>query len=841
MSEAGALILTAPLAGWCLPLAEVPDPVFAQGMAGDGVGIDPTGSVLHAPCDGEILPLRGAAHALRLRALHGIEVLLHVGIDTVALKGEGFEPLVEAGAVVRAGQPLLRFDLDLLARRAPSAVTPILLAGEGTIRRRREAGALAIGDFLMEVEPGTAVVELAPVGTERARGMFRVPFDHGLHLRPAAQIAAALLPFGCEVAVAARGRRANARSTSALMALGIQRDETVEVLAAGAGAEAAIAAVGRLLAPALPSTPVAGVDDAMPRSKRGAPDELRGVVASRGIALGIAAQFARREPEIVEAGGDAGEECAALHAAIATVTTALQALADANPGEQHAVLSAHVALIRDPELAQQAEAQIRAGKSAAFGWRHAVRTTAGALSALGDPRMAERTGDLRDLETQVLRVLAGLPPGEARELPEHVIVLADELLPSQLVALDRERIAGICTAAGGPTSHAALIAAALGIPMLVAAGPDVLELRDGTALVLDAERGHLRIDPTPAERVEVEREVLARASQRAQDLTRAAAPAETRDGIRIAVHANLGGIGEVEAAVAQGAEGCGLLRTEFLFLDRRDAPDEGEQTRAYQQVASALGGRPLTIRTMDIGGDKPIAFLVLPREENPALGLRGLRGSLWQPELLKTQLRAILGVGPLAQCRVLLPMVTEVEELVAVRALLAECAASLGVETVPALGAMVETPASALLADQLLEHADFLSLGTNDLSQYVLAMDRALPSLAGRLDALHPAVLRLIAMTAAAGATRGKSVSVCGGLASDPQAIPVLIGLGIREVSAVPSMIPQLKRTIRTLEVRACRELAQAALALTSAAAVRALVSDWSARQAPATTSGAGA
>jgi phosphoenolpyruvate-protein phosphotransferase len=673
--------------------------------------------------------------------------------------------------------------------------------------------------------------------------MFRVPFDHGLHLRPAALVADALRPFACDVAIGARGRRANARSTVALMALGIQRDETVEVVAVGADAAAAIAALGQLLAPVTrpTETKAAVVEHVGAPPESGDPRRLDAVVASRGLAVGVAAQFARSEIAVAATGGAAAAESSALREALVAVKARLQALADAHPGEQHAVLTAHVALIQDPELAQHAQGQIHAGKSAGYAWRHAVRATADALRALGDPRMTERIADLNDLEDQVLRALAGLPPDDALALPDRAILLAEDLLPSQLIALERGRIAGICTALGGPTAHVAIIAAALGIPMLVAAGPRVLGVRDGTTLVLDAERGQLQIDPAADERVEAEQRVRARAGQRAEDLAHAGAPSVTTDQTRIVVHANLGALSEAQAAVAQGAEGCGLLRTEFLFIDRQDPPDEREQALAYQQIATALDGRPLTIRTMDIGGDKSVPFLPLPREENPALGLRGLRGSLWQPELLKAQLRAILCVQPGAQCRVLLPMVTEVGELVAVRALLAECGERLGLASLPALGAMIETPASALLADQLLLEADFLSIGTNDLAQYVLAMDRAQPALAGKLDALHPAVLRLIAAVATAGSARGRSVGVCGGLGSDPQAIPILIGLGIREVSAVPAMIPQVKRGIRELEVGACRELAESALALTSAAAVRTLVAEWSARRTAAGRAGAGA
>jgi phosphocarrier protein FPr/phosphocarrier protein len=297
----------------------------------------------------------------------------------------------------------------------------------------------------------------------------------------------------------------------------------------------------------------------------------------------------------------------------------------------------------------------------------------------------------------------------------------------------------------------------------------------------------------------------------------------TADGTRIEVFANVGSEAEAHAAVRNGAEGSGLLRTEFLFLERTAPPDEAEQLDQYQQIATALEGRPLTIRTLDIGGDKPIPYLPLPHEENPALGLRGVRTSLWRPDLLRIQLRAILRVRPTGQCRILLPMITDVGEIRAVRTMLEELRREEGYLEPIAVGAMIETPASAVMADRIAREADFLSVGTNDLTQYTLAMDRGHPELAARLDALHPAVLRLIAMVVAAAKTHGRMVAVCGGLASDPVAVPVLIGLGVHELSMVPAVIPQLKALISRLNVDDCTTLANAALERETAEAVRAL------------------
>lgn len=862
------VILQAPLAGWALPLGEVPDPVFSQGMVGDGLAIDPTGNVLHAPCEGEIISMQGARHAVTVRAAGSIDVLMHVGIDTVKLDGFGFELLVKPGQRVKAGEALLSFDLDYVARNAPSLVTPVLLTTQGNIVRRAARGLVAVGDFLYEIEaPAQGMAKQAAAAAQAAGGAssrhpaevsrtFVVAFDHGLHARPSAQIVAALraiAPDAAEVAIVANGKSANARSTTSLMSLGVRRGEAVDVRASGPEAARAVEALASLFQEALHAAPTASAGAAASAAARvlapaaTAPQpattaplarvkivpgsrKIAAVVASRGVAIGRAARFFHEDIHVEEHAADAAEEVRALRYATALVKTRLDDLLARASGEREAILSAHVELIQDPELWRLAEGEVQRGKSAGHAWRHATRATAAALEALGDARMAERVADLRDLEDQVLHALAGKAPGGQTDLPQGAILLADELLPSQLMALDHGRIAGICMARGGPTSHVVIIAASLGIPTLVAGGVEVATIADGVALVLDAERGHLDVEPAAADIANIERELADRKTRNAADLAQANQPCKTTDQVAISVFANLGALAEVSGAVTNGADGCGLLRTEFLFLDRRDAPDEDEQARQYQAIATALQGRPLTIRTLDIGGDKPIPYLPLPREDNPALGLRGLRTSLWKPELLRAQLRAILRVHPSGQCRILLPMVTDLDDVRTVRKVLDDIRVEMELATSPALGVMIETPASALLADQLLREVDFLSVGTNDLSQYVLAMDRGHAELAAKLDALHPGVLRLIATAAKAANAAGKEIAVCGGLASDPVAVPILVGLGIHELSVVPSLVPRIKGVVRGIEASASMELARQALEQTTAPAVRSLVERWQAR-----------
>ncbi len=861
------LKLLAPLAGWCASLEEAPDPVFAGRMLGDGVLIDPTSATVVAPCGGEILLLPATRHAVTLRASSGIELLIHVGIDTVALAGVGFEQHVSVGAQVRAGEPLISFEMDTLAQRAKSLLTPVIVIGgrDFNIACRHEGRALRAGDLMMELTVGERADDAPSMTGESIVRPVRVELEHGIHARPAALLANSVKGLAAELRLSANGRTADARSTVAMMSLGVRRGDRVVIEASGPDAHTAVEALAAVMGRANADVVVAGAaghraargdlhDAALAgepeyRAGRGDPREgavagvaapsapataevidgarvIHGVVASRGLAVGRAFRFGRPEVHVVETGSGVELEKTALARARAAVAAALRGRLATASNTAREIVGAHLELLEDPQFTASSSSWVAKGKSAGWSWRAAIRVSVDALRHLNDPRMSERIADLLDLETQVLLALQGGASSASADIPSDAILIARELLPSQLVTLDATKVAGICMASGGPTSHAAILAAAMGIPALVALGPGVLDVRNDTPLIVDADSGQLYVDPVASALQEARTRIAARRQRRAREAAAASVDCRTADGTRIEVFANTGSLAESETAVRNGAEGCGLLRTEFLFLERTEPPGEAEQAARYQEIARAFAGRPVVIRTLDIGGDKPIPYLPLPHEDNPALGLRGVRTSLWSPELLRVQLRAILRVRPGGQCRILLPMITDAAEVRAVRRMLEEERAQLSSSAEPAIlvGAMIETPAAAMTADAIARDTDFLSLGTNDLTQYALAMDRGHAELAPRLDALHPAVWRLIAQTTAAAQARSRPVAVCGGLASDPLAVPALIGLGVTELSVVPSAVGELKALIGRLRLTECRELAQVALEQESAAAVRAVL-----------------
>ncbi|MBG7614046.1 phosphoenolpyruvate--protein phosphotransferase [Brevundimonas sp. BAL450] len=826
------IVLVAPMAGWAAPLSEAPDPVFAERMMGDGVAVDPIEGVLRAPCDGVVTILAPALHAVTLRGESGVEVLMHIGLETVALKGEGFTARVIEGQAVKAGDPLIEFDLDLIGGQAKSLITPIIITnGEAfEVANRVTDREVQAGDPLMTLRASGRtgpVVEAAGVEAERK---VVTPLAHGIHARPAARIAALAKGFDAEVTVAAFNRRSSARSPVGVMALAIRHGDAITLSASGPDAARAVEALAELIeggmgeagaAPAAKVTP-----EPVPRPRRALhTGVLRGVTAAPGVAIGQAARLIRTEIEVSVDGRGASAEHDALNGALETVRERLQALTggDATRG---AIAGAHLAFLDDPELLASAQRGINEGRSAGHAWRTAIDGFVQALNALGDRRMAERVDDLKDLERQVLAVLTGEGEG-GPDVPQGAVVIAEELAPSQVMALDPSRIGGLCIARGGPTSHVAILAASMGLPCLVAVGDALMDVMDGAALILDADAGTLRVSPDAAALGAAQTELARRHQRHAAALENAGEDCRLLDGTRIEVFANLGAVGEAERAVANGAEGCGLLRTEFLFLERDTAPDEDEQAAQYQAIADGLGGRPLIVRTLDAGGDKPMPYLPIPHEENPALGLRGVRVGLWRPQMLMTQLRAILRVAPAGQCKIMVPMVASPDELAAVRRMLEEARRDMGVATPVQLGVMIETPAAAVTADLIAEQADFLSIGTNDLTQYVLARDRGNPAVAADIDGLHPAVLRLIRQTCEAGQAKGRWVGVCGGLAGDMAAAPILVGLGVTELSAAPAVLPDLKALLRGLTMDVCRDLATRALACASVDEVRALADDF--------------
>ncbi|BBP69050.1 phosphoenolpyruvate--protein phosphotransferase [Pseudomonas sp. Seg1] len=820
------LTLSAPLSGPVLTLAKVPDAVFASGAMGDGIAIDPVNDTLYSPCAGVIIHVARTGHALTVRADNGAEILLHLGLDTVELNGEGFSMLVKEGLRVSKGQPLLRYDLDKVGQQCKSLVSLLILTNSQDFQVRPiTLKAVKVGEPLLHiVARNSSSANAEEVGGPEVHGHVLVAHRGGLHARPAALIRQTAQGFKSQSQLHFAGKSAPCNSLIGLMGLAIGEQDEVQVSCQGSDAEAALQALLTALATALPDDHHAAAPVSVAPLKRAAEaGVLHGVCAAPGLVGGPLFRLNAISLPVDAGNHDPVQQLQNLDTALNQVrceidSTLTQAKKQKNADEE-AIFAAHLALLEDPALLDAAQQSIEQGTAATHAWGQSIDIQCEVLQHTGSALLAERANDLRDLKQRVLRALLG----EAwhYDVPAGAIVAAHELTPSDLLQLSAQGVAGLCMAEGGATSHVAILARGKGLPCMVALGAALLDQPQGQAVVLDADGGRLELAPNTERLAEVQQAQLERKQRRDVQQAKAHLPAETRNGVAIEVVANVASSAEAADAFANGADGVGLLRTEFLFVDRQTAPDVEEQRSAYQAVIDAMGDKSVIIRTIDVGGDKQLDYLPLPAEANPVLGLRGIRLAQARPEILDQQLRALLQVSPLQRCRILLPMVTEVDELLHIRQRVEALCLELNISQRPEIGVMIEVPAAALQAEQLAEHADFLSIGTNDLSQYTLAMDRDHAGLAARVDALHPALLRLIAMTCEGAAVHKRWVGVCGALASDPLATPVLIGLGVTELSVSPVQIGEIKDRVRQLHETECQRLARDLLKLSSAAAVR--------------------
>ncbi|MDP9426046.1 MAG: phosphoenolpyruvate--protein phosphotransferase [Actinomycetota bacterium] len=537
---------------------------------------------------------------------------------------------------------------------------------------------------------------------------------------------------------------------------------------------------------------------------------LEGVAASEGVAVGPAFVHAPEdlEPERTSiAEGEVEAEFGRFRGAVETVIGQISRTRDElmeSGSEEAEILDAHVELANDPELHSEVEERVRGLQSPEAAVLAVGEEFAALFAAMEDEYVAARSDDVRDVTGQIAAQLMGLQASGLAGLSVPSVVLARNLAPSETARMPRDMVLGLVTAEGSKTSHVSIMARSMGIPAVVGLGGAGLEEALGAGVVaVHGDQGYIVTDPDAGEVAFFEGEQDEAVARRTALAEYRHVEARTRGGRRIEVAENLGSPKEAADALSWGAEGVGLFRTEFLFMQRDELPTEEEQYGVYREVTEAFGEKPVIIRTIDVGGDKDLPGASGHEEENPFLGWRGIRMSLDVPDLFRPQLRAILRAAAHGNLKVMFPMVSDVEELVAARRLLAECHKELeseGARTGPVeAGVMVETPAAALCAEELAREADFFSIGTNDLTQYTLAVDRGNEKLEKLYRADHPAVLRLIEMTCRAGDKAGIQTGVCGEAAGDPALVPKLVALGVTEMSMSPPAIPRAKKVVSEL------------------------------------------
>lgn len=654
----------------------------------------------------------------------------------------------------------------------------------------------------------------------------------GLHARPAATFVDLAKRFQADIKVRYGDGVANGKSLLSLLQLGVEHGATIRVSAQGPDAAAALDVLQSAIGVGLGDEPEEQLPPAPGRSSQGwvpqaAGVTIAGIPASEGLAIGPVRKYQQQSTLVVtDQPGDPISEGDQLQRALNTAQDELDRLHEEVKTRlgsgKAAIFRVHSEFLNDSALVKQTVALIYQSHSAPWAWQQVIKERVRQMQQLDDPILAGRAADLSDVGQRVLLQMVGTSGERPAALDEPSILLADDLTPSDTATLDPDMILGLCTAKGGPTSHTAILARGFGLPAVVGAGEAVLDVPNGTMGILDGESGKLYLKPSEAD-VQAARNLQEQAQQQ-QDQARASsqAPAVTTDGYRVEVAANINRAAEAPKAIEAGAEGVGLMRTEFLFLARNSAPSEDEQFEAYRAMVQALDGRPLIIRTLDIGGDKEVPYLHLPKEDNAFLGVRGIRLCLIRPDLFIPQLRAIYRAATYGPIQIMFPMISTLEDVVRARAITEQVRQELNAPSIP-LGIMVEVPSAVILADHLAPEVDFFSIGTNDLTQYTLAMDRLHPQLARQADALHPAVLRMIERTVEAARGAGKWVGVCGGLAGDLKGAVILAGLGVTELSVSAPSIAAVKAEIRSHSLSEMQQIAQQALRCRTAAEVRSL------------------
>jgi multiphosphoryl transfer protein len=677
-------------------------------------------------------------------------------------------------------------------------VAAVVLAATGApldaVADEARNGLVAKQEHIGDVQAATA----SPSDEPAERVELPVPNAHGLHARPAAKLVALVRSFDARVTLtnltSGRGP-VDAASLSLVATLDARQGHRLRAAADGPDAAAALAALTDLAATGF------GDLEAPPAPARAS----RGQGSGADVAIGPAIVPATDVDLTGYAAGDADTERTRSADAVSVVATRLSAIRDTS--DEGAIFDAHLALLDDPEVKAQVGKALEAGTPAPQAWSDTLDRIAARFEDLADPYQRARAQDIRAVRRRMLAAFAGQPVDT--DQASGVLVVA-EIDPATAASVDPAAVLGIATRAGGATGHGVIVARSRGIPIITDVGD--VAVAPGQLVAFDAKTRRFVVGPD-SDTERGFRELLdRRIGERRTAIEQAAAPAETTDGHRITVHANVGSLADAAAAAKLGAEGSGLVRTEVLFGDRAIAPSVEEQAETFVTIGEAIGG-PITIRTWDAGGDKPLPFLPQPAEPNPFLGVRGLRVFRDRPDLLRDQLAAVCRAAAQIEVRVMFPMVATAEELSWARDLVG-CDIPVGI--------MVEVPAAALRIDRLAAGLDFVSIGTNDLTQYTLAADRGNAAVAGLADALDPAVLTLIRRVTEV----VDDVAVCGDLAGDPDAAVLLAGLGVSELSAVGPQVPMVKARLRGVSLDDARALADRALTQISATQVRQLLGE---------------
>src|SRR5215469_876972 len=755
---------------------------------------------------------------LKVRSPEGVLVLMDMG--SAILSAETAKELVSfemTDPLVLCSAPLVEGSIAAAVQiQIGSALPEVTTAAQQGLAPKQEQ----LADTVPPSQPALPdEQELIPTGGISTEGKVlevTIQNEHGLHLRPAANLIKTLAPFKATVQIqnlsAKRGPIA-AKSLVDLARLQVRRGDQVRFSVAGSDQESALAAINGLVQTNFG-------DNATPAAKTAPPAAVpptgQPFPVSAGIAIGRPIFLEQLEPP-VPSYAVADESAAAiefeklqgaLNRAEKAFTNRFERLQTTLDPETLAILEAQRLILTDQTVIAEVQKRIHdQHENAAQAWHSVLSGLAAEQEAVSDEYLRARAADFREIRSLVLSELR--EDKEKLVLPDNganAILVCDELTPSLADTIGSTVIQGVLQLHGGTTSHGAILARALRLPSIGGAASAGDQIRRAAYIAFDGEKGTLWIEPSPELRASIEAAQAASRSAFEAALSQSREPAKTKDDLPINIAANAGSREDVASAVRYGADSIGLFRSEFLFQKFDQLPSEEEQLCAYQDALAPFGSQLVTLRLLDIGGDKPLPFLAVPHEANPFLGVRGLRLLFQNPDFCRSHLRAVLRLAADHQVRILVPMVTDHSELVQLRRLFEDLHQELVSEKLPhtwpaPIGAMIETPSAAILADQIAAECDFLSFGTNDLTQYVLCAERGNPALNLYADALHPAVLRICQPAIEAAQKRKISVSVCGEIGSDLEAVPILLGLGLRDLSVTAAAVPNIKALVRELDV----------------------------------------
>ena len=731
-------------------------------------------------------------------------------------------PLVE-GVMAAAVQAMVGSTIDEVMHEAQNALTAKMAQMEPFVP---EPSATTDGTVMAETAVSLTIT---------------IPNKLGLHARPAARLVQLAAQFDADITIDKSGQTANAKSMNQVATLGARQGDSLTFHAAGTDADEALATIQTLANENFGDDDSNAENPEMPATMPTTPvneNERVGIAASDGIGIGAVVKYEPKLPPVVEnpisdPNAEWGRLQTAIRAAVADLDHVVSNMKLAAGTSSADIFTSHQLLLQDPELHNRAQHQIEARMvNAEAVWQMVIAEVAASFRKLHDPYLQERANDVEDVGQRVLMHLMDVTLPSLDITTPHILAARD-LTPSDTAQLNAEYVMGIITEVGGATSHSAILARSLNIPAVVGTANVLSQLDDGQLVGLDGSNGRIILTPDNGQLETLEEQREQWLKKRRAQMEIGQSPAVTKDGRSIEIVANISSLADVDVALKYGAEGVGLFRTEFLFMDRQAPPTEDEQYRIFTQVAEKLNGRSLIIRTLDIGGDKQIPYMGIPAEDNPFLGWRGIRFCLDKPDIFKPHLRAICRVSANHDVRVMFPMIGTLDELNRAKQMLQDVWAELEENAIPfnpemQVGIMIELPTAVLIADQLAQAVDFFSIGTNDLTQYTMAADRGNARVAPLADALQPAVLRAIKQTVDAAHQAGIWVGMCGELAGNPLATPILVGLGLDELSMSAPAIPAVKQQIQALTSVTAQKISERTLSLNTSNAISTYLSNLS-------------